>query len=262
MMYLCTIGMVLLASLGMLSVSASEIIENSHNITITSINEKVIVSEISVIQKENTDMLSVYDVWIPTDATDVRVTIENHLLQYEKLQENIYRCNLSTINLTNITTLTVDTSYNLPEITDFSKLFLRNATQVTIQFNDETIGTFSSVKDGTVISLPLTVSTEESSLFNIYIIIVILLLVIVIAVSILYSIKRKQPSQTRTRSLESEDVLQTEYELLKEMLKQIEKFHRSKKIVDDTYHKLKEYYKQQAVETMSALEQIGSKIKE
>ena len=46
-----------------------------------------------------------------------------------------------------------------------------------------------------------------------------------------------------------------------EVLKDIEKQHRAKKISDDTYHKLKDQYKQDAVETMKQLEDMSSKVK-
>jgi hypothetical protein len=45
------------------------------------------------------------------------------------------------------------------------------------------------------------------------------------------------------------------------LLKDLEKQHRAKKIHDDTYHKLKDHYKQQTVETMKKIEDIESKIK-
>ena len=45
------------------------------------------------------------------------------------------------------------------------------------------------------------------------------------------------------------------------LLKDVEKQHRAKQISDDTYHKLKEQYKQQAVETMKKLEDTKSEIK-
>ena len=46
-----------------------------------------------------------------------------------------------------------------------------------------------------------------------------------------------------------------------EVLKDIEKQHRAKKISDDTYNKLKDQYKQDAVEAMKQLEDIKSKVK-
>jgi len=58
---------------------------------------------------------------------------------------------------------------------------------------------------------------------------------------------------------ESEELLNTKKMLLMSFLKDIEKQHRSKQISDDTYHKLKERYKQEAVEAMKQLEDLKSK---
>jgi len=263
MIYLLTVGILLLAGVGGVLVSADEVIEQAHTITINSMDERISVNEKSTVEIDPETTLGFYDVWVPTGATDVKVTIADHLLQSEKSEENIYQCNLSTVNLTNISTIEVDLSYYLPSsTTSFSKTILRDSSSITIRFNEKIIGSFTSASTGLILSVPLTMVEAESSLFNIYIIILLVLLVIVVAVSVLFIMKKKQPAQSRSRSMESEDVLKTEYELLKDMLKQIEKFYRSEKIADETYHKLKSYYKQQAVETMSALEKTGSKIKE
>ena len=58
---------------------------------------------------------------------------------------------------------------------------------------------------------------------------------------------------------ESEELLQAKKTLLMTSLKDIEKQHRGKKISDDTYHKLKNYYKQQAVDAMKKLDEFESK---
>jgi len=260
--YLCVIALVILSCCGMLNVSADDMTENTHSITITSLDEKFSVSESISVQFNDLELLDFFDVYISSTATDIRITIQNHLISYEQLSET-YRCNLTSIDLTNITIMNVEISYALPiESSEFQTMSLRNITKLLVQFNGENLITLNSITSGLLVSLPLLVSQDETSLFNIYIIILIVLLVVVIAVSILFIIKRKQPVQIRSRPMESEEILQTEYALLKEMLKQIEKNYRAQKIADETYHKLKSYYKQQAVETMSALESIGSKIKE
>ncbi len=256
-----TLGIVLLMSLGMVSVSANWGVETSHNINISSMDEKFSISETSTVLLESElNQLSFYEVWIPSDASDVKVKIENHILQSELQESNIYRCNLTAFNNSSLTLINVDVSYFLPITTnEFITTLIRNVTQVNIRFDDEVIGTFTSLRNGSKLALPFHI-TEEESLFNVYYIIFFILLVIVIITSILYVIKKKKTVQHRVRSLESEDVLKTEYDLLKDMLKQIEKYHRSEKISDETYHKLKEHYKQQAIETMVELEKRGSKI--
>jgi len=64
----------------------------------------------------------------------------------------------------------------------------------------------------------------------------------------------QKPSKSRTRIGDSEELLTTKKALLMEVLKDIEKKHRAKQISDDTYHKLRDQYKQEAVETMKQLE--------
>ena len=51
-------------------------------------------------------------------------------------------------------------------------------------------------------------------------------------------------------------MLNTKKALLLSLLKDIEKQHRSEDISDDTYNKLKEEYKSQAVDVMKKLEDI------
>jgi hypothetical protein len=82
-----------------------------------------------------------------------------------------------------------------------------------------------------------------------------------LGVTAIYSIKKQKPGKKRDTSTGSEEFLTTKKTLLMSILKEIEKQHRSKKISDDTYHKLKEQYKQDAVDAMKKLEDIKSKVK-
>ena len=82
----------------------------------------------------------------------------------------------------------------------------------------------------------------------------VVLLVIIIIVTSYYAFIKRKNGKGRKRSLESSEMLETEKTLLLTLLKEIEKMHRSQKISDDSYHKLKTYYKNQTVEIMSALE--------
>jgi hypothetical protein len=67
---------------------------------------------------------------------------------------------------------------------------------------------------------------------------------------------RKQRRKAKKSIIESEETLATKKVLLLSLLKDVEKKHRAKDISDETYNKLKEEYKQQAVETMKKLEDI------
>ena len=72
--------------------------------------------------------------------------------------------------------------------------------------------------------------------------------------------KKQKSPKIREAAVASEELLTTKKALLMSLLKDIEKQHRSKEISDDTYHKLKERYKQEAVEAMKQLEDMKSKV--
>jgi len=89
----------------------------------------------------------------------------------------------------------------------------------------------------------------------------VILLIILLGITGLYSIKKPKAGKIKDTSAGSEELLSTKKMLLMDLLKDIEKQHRAKKISDDTYHKLKDQYKQEAVETMQKLEKTKSKVK-
>ena len=86
------------------------------------------------------------------------------------------------------------------------------------------------------------------------VIFLIVLLIIIIIVTSYYAFIKRKNGKDRKRHFESTELLETEKTLLLAMLKEIEKMHRTQKLSDDSYHKLKTYYKQQTVEIMSTLE--------
>ena len=67
---------------------------------------------------------------------------------------------------------------------------------------------------------------------------------------------RKQRTKVKKSIIESEETLTTKKALLLSVLKDIEKKHRAKEISDETYNKLKEEYKHQAVNVMKKLEDL------
>ena len=78
------------------------------------------------------------------------------------------------------------------------------------------------------------------------------MVIILIASTLL--LMRKQRTKAKKSIVESDETLATKKALLLSVLKDIEKKHRSKDISDDTYNKLKEEYKQQAVEVMKKID--------
>ena len=77
----------------------------------------------------------------------------------------------------------------------------------------------------------------------------------------MYTLKKQKSVKIKEIASGSEELLNTKKTLLMSLLKEIEKQHRANQISDDTYHKLKERYKQEAVEAMKHLEDMKSKVK-
>jgi hypothetical protein len=102
-----------------------------------------------------------------------------------------------------------------------------------------------------------------SSNISIYHYIIVLLVIIIIIILIVSrrTSKTAVPSKKTELKTASEELLSTKKALLMEVLKDIEKKHRSKQISDDTYHKLKDKYKQEAVQAMKQLDDVQSKVK-
>ena len=160
-------------------------------------------------------------------------------------------------------TIQVTIYYTLDkDVEEFERTLIRNTTSLSVTFNDDENKIFSgrNLLSGTSFTLLLYEPTETPVSW--YIIVFIVLLVILLVVSTLYSFRKQKSSKIRMDiASESEELLNSKRMLLMSLLKDIEKQHRSKKISDDTYHKLREHYKRQTVETMKKLEDIKSKIK-
>jgi hypothetical protein len=149
----------------------------------------------------------------------------------------------------------LDISYTLSKDTkNFEKKMIRNTTTLKVQFDKNNILEESNLKADTYLNLQLYKPTETP--ISWYIIISISLLIILLVVSTAYLFRKQKLSKVKEIAGESEELLNTKKLLLMSILKDIEKQHRAKQISDDTYDKLKDIYKQQAVETMKKLEDM------
>jgi uncharacterized protein YlxW (UPF0749 family) len=90
---------------------------------------------------------------------------------------------------------------------------------------------------------------------NITIIVIVFIIVIIVLALLLLLLKKKR-SKTKKAVVESEDTLTTKKTLLLSLLKDLEKQYRGKAISDETYNKIKDEYKQQAVDTMKKLDDL------
>jgi len=231
---------------------------SEHSIRITELDDSYQIREkIIYISPANLNN-SFYDFQLPTQADELKVYVENTIINNYTTNNGIYTINLSSFNITS-DTITIDLSYFIPlSTTLFSKTISYNTSTLQIYFDDVQYASNTDQLKDTTFQLRLIKSTEQASL-QYYTIILIVLLVVIIIVTVWYGFFKKKNGQTRKRIFESSEVLTTEKKLLLDVLKEIEKMHRNQKISDDSYHKLKTHYKQQTVEIMSTLEDMKSK---
>ena len=106
--------------------------------------------------------------------------------------------------------------------------------------------------------IPIYKLTEAP--ISIYIFASIFLLILLLLLTIYYIFKKQKVTQIKNISGESKELLSTKKLLLMSILKQLEKEYRAKKISDDTYNKLRDFYKKETVESMKKLEDVESEI--
>ena len=143
---------------------------------------------------------------------------------------------------------------------NLKKKILYNLSVLRIIYNGKEIYYGTNLKLGSSINVALqketegktiTVETIPSWIYIIFIFFIFLLIVLFIMFS------KKQKSIIKKEGIGgSEEFLVIKKSLLMEILKEIEKKHRNKQISDDTYHKLKDEFKHDAVEAMKHLEDL------
>jgi hypothetical protein len=233
--------------------SANLINIDNHSIIINEVNNNYQIRETILVDTNQITNESFYYFSTPLDAEELQVIIENTVIDDIIKQDAIYKINLSNINKSN-EKVVIDAIYYMPLSTMyFNKMFLHNTSNVNLEF--EGIGIFSNSLQLQDTSIKLKLAkTIVSETYNLYIMILVFLLVIIIIVTSWYAFFRRKNGSIRNRTFESTELLEIEKTLLMNILKEIEKLHRNQKLSDDSYHKLKNYYKNQTVDIMSVIE--------
>jgi hypothetical protein len=86
--------------------------------------------------------------------------------------------------------------------------------------------------------------------------IVLVFAIVLIVLALLLFLLKKQRSKSKKAIAESEETLTTKKTLLLSLLKDLEKQYRAKSISDETYTKIKDEYKQHAVDVMKKLDDL------
>ncbi|HWR27903.1 MAG TPA: hypothetical protein VN377_05655 [Candidatus Thermoplasmatota archaeon] len=173
---------------------------------------------------------------------------------------NIRTCNLSAVNLsmTPDTSLTLQVTYSLPNnAQNFVKTIQYNTTMFTISYENRDIFRGENLLYASDMNNEIQIrlyNPTEAPLNITMIILVFLVVIIVLAVLLL--VLKKQRSKTKKAVSESEETLVTKKSLLLSLLKDLEKQYRAKSISDETYTKIKDEYKQDAVDVMKKLDDL------
>ncbi len=242
------------------AISETTVESSNHYVKLAREENEISVTETIKIDVSGNESLSNIEFWIQNQADKIKIKIDDQQLEYDSIGNNIYNCNVSSMNISNETINAVLT-YSFDEVTQdlfFNKKIIRPTSKFFIEFEDEEIVTAEDLKQDEFFKFKLYEPAESPLTW--YIMIFVILLIILLAVFIIYSYRKQKKTKKRDISGGSEEFLTTKKQLLMTTLKDIEKQHRAKKISDDTYHKLKNHFKQDAVETMKKIEDIKSEI--
>jgi hypothetical protein len=236
----------------------SGVTSKQHAIDISFSETGLDVEETLLINNSGTEAAITLRFWIQQGISNLVVhAVESGVtLDFLMINSNVRECNLSTYSLEipPSSSMTLKFTYTLPTNTEnFEKSILYPTDSISVTFNDEALYKATDMQKDSSITLRLYRPTE-APLGLTYIAIIILLVIILIVSTLL--LLRKQRGKVKKSISDSREVLSTKKTLLLSLLKDIEKQHRAKQLSDDTYNKLKDEYKKQAVDVMKKLEDL------
>lgn len=248
----------LILTVGLMAIAYEEDVNTiDHQIKITTKDNSLSVVEILTLQGDTNESYNSLTIWIQSGATDVDILINSDVPDSISQNDSEYICDISSFGIKKGDSTQVKISYVLGKDIEFTKKLVRATDSISVTFDQEEIFTGTNLAIGATIDLQLYQPAEPT--LDWYITVLIILLVILIVVLAVYSLRKQKSAKIKEIAGGSEELLTTKKRLLMSLLKEIEKQHRSHQISDDTYHKLKERYKQEAVEAMKQLEDMKSK---
>ncbi len=256
---------VLLAYYPNVSAADTNIVANQQQVTISLAARGLQVDETIRVTNQGGDNATSLSFWIQQDAQDTKIVETQSGKELTPLiTGNVRTCNLSAANLTIGTgkSLTIELTFFLPtteqyyiqtllyDTASLSVVYKDGNTELTL-FQGEHLLYGSDVNN----ALQIRLYKPTEAPLNITTLLIVFLIVIVILASLLLLL-RKQRAKTKKGVVESEETLTTKKSLLLSLLKELEKQYRAKSITDETYTKLKEEYKSQAVDAMKKLDDL------
>ena len=245
----------IIITLGLIATASEENVNAiTHKISITAKENYLSVIEELTVQGDSNESLDEITVWIQDGANNIEILINSNPPDSISHESTEYICNISSLGVVKEDSNQIYISYELEKNAIFSKNIIRPTNSISVKFEDDDILTETNLAVGTTINLELYEPTEPP--LNWFIGILVILLLILVVVLVLYLFKKRKIVKIKESTSDSEELLNTKKTLLMSLLKDIEKQHRANQISDDTYHKLKDRYKQEAVEAMKKLEDM------
>ncbi len=239
-----------------------DVVTEDHVINIESYDDHLKVEESITLIGSGSNNYSEMSFWMMDDSSDIEIFVNNNKIDEPKVNKNIYTVNISNLNINMNTSLSIVLTYNLETSvrdTGFEKTLVRDTNKITVKYDNTKLYSADDITEGNKFTLKLVKYEEET--LSVLSIVAVFLLILLLIVFTAYFFKKQRMNKEKQVSSNSEEYLTTKKSLLMQLLKDIEKRHRTKKISDDTYHKLKDHYKSEAVETMKKMEEIKSEIK-
>jgi len=245
----------------------SGVIIDQQQVTISLASKGLQVDETIKVINTNVDNATLLRFWIQQKAQDASIlelSSGKKLNPFTSIQGNEQICNLSAANLTigKDKSLNIQLTYFLSTSEQyFVQNLLYDTNALTVIYKDGTteLNLFqgehliASTDANNALQIRLYKPTEAP--LNITVLVIVFLVVLLIIASLLVLLK-KQRKKTKKAVVETEEILTTKKALLLSLLKDLEKQFRAQSISNETYTKLKEEYKAQAVDAMKKLDDL------
>lgn len=234
---------------------------NWDKVTVSLANQGLQVKEEIKVTNQDQGNATLLRFWFQQDAQDVKIIADQSGKELIPLiTGNIRTCNLTEVNLTIQpgAVFDIQVTYLLPTATQYFEIsLLYKTTLLTVTYQESSHqqelfhGEQLLADSQNTLRVLLHKPTEAS--LDISIIVIVFLIVVIVLASLLLLLK-KQRAKTKKSQVESKETLTIKKTLLLSLLTDLEKQYRAQAISNETYTKVKDEYKAQAVNVMKQLD--------
>ncbi|HVQ00710.1 MAG TPA: hypothetical protein VMT57_04275 [Candidatus Thermoplasmatota archaeon] len=240
------------------------VVADQQSVTVTLTDRGLFVTEDIKVTNNALENTTLLRFWLQQNAQDLTVTAgasNVNLIPFTLTSGNVRTCNLSAVNLSILPaqSLSVHVTYDLDSSAQiFEQALLYDTTLYTVTYNGQTLyqGEHLIARTDGTSTLQVRLFKPTETPLSMTVIIILFVLVVAVLGILLFLLQRQRRGTKKTTLAESEETLTTKKTLLLSLLKDLEKQYRAKSISDETYNKLKDEYKQQAVDTMKRLDDM------